>query len=161
MQKHGFSIDGIGDVALSVGIAIIVVAVVALILATFIPSTYTDITVTNTTFDNSTTIPVGYELKSWSVFNDTTQVYGALPANNYTLYANNGSLTIDDTEAIKYGDESVNFVYSGNSNATAVVSKGLIAISAFADWFSIIIIVVVAVVILTLVMLLRGRGGRE
>ncbi len=85
-MKGALAIDSIGDVALALGIAIIVVAVVALILATML-SNVTD------------------------------------------------------------------------GNATAIIGKGLSAISAFADWFAIIVIVVVAVIILSLVMLLRGRGG--
>lgn len=44
-------------------------------------------------------------------------------------------------------------------NATAVIGKGLAAMSSFADWFAIIIVVVVAVIVIGLVMLLgRGQG---
>lgn len=157
MQQRGFSIDNIGDVALSVGIAVIVVAVVALILATFIPSTYMDVTVANTTFDNTTTLTVSHGLVSWAVYNDTTQNY-LLTLDNYTLWPANGSLVVNGSAAFG-GLESVAYVYSGDSNATEITSAGLAAIASFADWFAIVVIVVVAVIILTLVMLLRGRGG--
>ena len=86
MKKGEMAIDSIGPVALSIGIAVIIVAVVAMIL---------------------------------------------------------GNMKTNVTDA----------------NATYVLTKGLAAMSSFADWFSIIVIVVVAVIILALVMLLRGRGG--
>ena len=46
-------------------------------------------------------------------------------------------------------------------NATAIIQKGLTAMSNFGDWFGLIVVVGVAVIILGLVLLLRGqeRGG--
>lgn len=48
---------------------------------------------------------------------------------------------------------------STNTNFTYVMYKGQLAITSFADWFSIIVVVVVAVLIISLVLMLRGRGG--
>jgi len=103
-------------------------------------------------------LTVSHGLKSWAVYNDTTQAYGSLPATNYTINTTTGFLNVTDSDA-RVGTESVNYMYSGDSNATSIVSKGLIAIGSFADWFIILIVVVIAVIVLALLQYLRGRGG--
>ena len=157
--QQSIGINDIGPLALGIGVAVIVVSIIALILAQMIPATYLDRTVNNHTFDNTTTLSVGHALKSWSVYNDTTQLYAELPAANYTVYTNNGTLIMHQEDDYILGLESVNYVYNADSNATYTTNLGLAAVITISSWFSLVVIVVVAVIILSLVLMLRGRGG--
>lgn len=160
----GIGINDIGTSARGIGIAVLTVAILVLVLATMQPATYKNITVANLTFDNETTLTVQYGLVSWNVYNDTTQTYAALPATNYTLNTATGFLNVTDNTA-RGGPgtnilESVRYVYSGNSNATAILILGGSAIITISDWVGMIVVIVIAVIILGLVMML-GRNTRR
>lgn len=162
MEK--ISIESIPALALGIGTAIIIVAIIALITTSMIPSSYMTLTNNNYTVyhpTNVTQIPNGnlITLYTVAVFNTTAQTYAAVPATNYTYNSTNLTLQLLDTGLMNSPGRSVVFTYLASTNATAILSKGALALTSFADWFGILIVVVVAVIILGLIMFLRGRGG--
>jgi len=166
----GLSIGDIGPIALTLGIAVIVISVVSLVLGNMVPQTYDALSVTNETF-NATSDPYTYTVNEAG---DTTFV----ELTDVTCYSDAGSTALADsacnvTDAgagdvklsttVDSGDEAVDYDYDEETTATSITDKGLTAMETFGDWFNIITIVAVASIILGLVMLFRSstnRGGK-
>ena len=166
-------IDDLGPLALAIGVAIMIVSIVAMVLAGFIPSTYVERTITSETHNSSGTIPETVTLTTVEggiitgsiSISATDFVTGTV--NNSIVYnvisLTAGTLNVTNAHWINHTADyyTVNYTYDGFGNSTAILQKGLVAMSNFGDWFGLIVIVAIAVIILGLVLLLRGRPGGE
>lgn len=162
-----FGIKDIGPIALSLGIAVIVISVVAMILGQMGPQTYMDRNVPNETF-NANSDPYTYTVNRTSEkdFVDLTKVTCYESTSQDTELSDN-DCNISDAEAGKVkisttvdsGDESLEYNYAEETQATSVVEKGEDAMATFGDWFNILVIVSVSAIVLGLVMLFRGTTG--
>lgn len=163
------AINSVPKYVLSLGMAVIIIAVMALVLVTMAPSTRMQQFIDNETFASGTSNTTyldqfGYEgttIDTLYVYNNTQQNYAPVPATNYTYWSNNGTLELKDTPLRSNGQiKTVDYYYTGWTNATYITYKGAAAVVSFADWFTIMVVIVVAVIILLLVMMVgRQTGG--
>lgn len=159
-------IKDIPELALGIGIAIVIVAITSLVIVSMVPSSYMTMTYANWTFThptNVTQVPVsgiGAALYSVTVYNDTTQLWSRPETTNWTLNTSNYTLQLLDTSLMNTPMKSISFRYLAYTNSTKILEKGADAFMDFADWFAILVVVIVSVLILALVMMLRNRGGQ-
>lgn len=171
-EKLGLSVGDIGPIALSLGVAVIIISVVALVLGTMTPQTYQETAVTNETFNATSdpyTLTVSHASDSDFVELTDATVYKTSDYLNSTSELADSAYNISDSEAgtielstsVDSGNEAIDYKYDEETTSTGILTKGKDAMSTFSDWFNIIVIVAVAAIILGLVMLFRGssRGG--
>jgi hypothetical protein len=172
------NVQDIGPVALSIGLAIIIVAVMAMILSQMAPQTYVEIPIVNDSFSHSTLAgvganatnvtltTVGYGMKSGTLivrwYSNTTLNTTTLTTGNYTLLSGiNGIVEVEAISAWNTSGDKIDFSYTYDDAgaSTSTITAGLSALSVFGDWFGIIVIVAVAAIILGLVMLFRASAS--
>ena len=164
----GLSIGDIGPIALTLGVAVIIISVVSLVLGTMSSQTYQTAIVENETF-NATATDYDYtvEKASDADFVEVTMAQGYetdaqnTEVNTMILDAEAGKLNFEYSSDPTSTTQSVYYEYDEETTSTNIIDKGLESMSVFGAWFDIIVIVSVAAIILGLVMLFRGsaRGG--
>lgn len=159
------SVDELAPFALAVVSVVIVVAVGSVVLTEFQPASYDTLTNSNETF-NATSNPYNYtvtqasdadyvELETATVY-DTTSQDTELTAT--IVDAEAGKVEVEG--ATDSGDESIDYEYSEETEATGVLATGINALQTFGDFFNVVVVMGIASVIFLLLNMLRGNGRK-
>lgn len=152
--------------ALAIVSVVIIVAIGSLVLTEFDAASYDNPLVGNEAF-NATSNPYNYTVQEAGnadfVKLDSATVYDTTSQNTEL------TATIVDAESGKVevegvtdsGDESIDYQYSQETQATTVLEKAVSALQTFGDFFNVVVVIGIAAVIFMLLKVLRGGAGRS